>query len=91
MALVLQVKLLLTHHADPTICNKELKTPLDLACEFGRYRVRKTSLHFNFYFSLVSKRSGKSISEIETAFETAPLSLNPSSGGTTVAIFLTSV
>ena len=46
MALVLQVKLLLTHHADPTICNKELKTPLDLACEFGRYRVRKTSLPF---------------------------------------------
>jgi ankyrin repeat protein len=34
-----QVKLLLTHKADPTVCNKELKTPLDLACEFGRNRV----------------------------------------------------
>lgn len=44
MVLVLQVKLLLTHHADPTICNKELKTPLDLACEFGRYRVRRSSV-----------------------------------------------
>ena len=44
MVLVLQVKLLLTHHADPTMCNKELKTPLDLACEFGRYRVRRSSV-----------------------------------------------
>ncbi|KAL8610491.1 hypothetical protein ACOMHN_060411 [Nucella lapillus] len=37
------VKLLLSHHADPTICNKDLKTPLDLACEFGRYRVSPTA------------------------------------------------
>ena len=34
-----QVNLLLLHHASPVILNKDKKSPLDLACEFGRYRV----------------------------------------------------
>lgn len=37
--LTLQTNLLLLHHADPIMATKEQKTPLDLACEFGRYRV----------------------------------------------------
>jgi hypothetical protein len=37
--LVLQVNLLLLHNSSPTVQNKDRKTPLDLACEFGRYRV----------------------------------------------------
>ena len=34
-----QVDRLLQHDADPTLYNKMHKTPLDLACEFGKYRV----------------------------------------------------
>ena len=36
-----QVNLLLLHQAIPTSLNKDKKSPLDLACEFGRYRVSK--------------------------------------------------
>lgn len=43
----LQVHLLLKYQAKPTIHNKEFKTPLDLACEFGRYRVRYVKKLFN--------------------------------------------
>ncbi|KAI8794894.1 caskin-2, partial [Biomphalaria glabrata] len=39
--------LLLNQHADPTICNKELKTSLDLACEFGRTRIVELLLRSN--------------------------------------------
>ena len=37
--LPLQVRLLLKYRADPTIENNTYKTPLHLACEFGRYKV----------------------------------------------------
>ena len=37
--IIFQVNLLLLHHASPIILNKDKKSPLDLACEFGRYRV----------------------------------------------------
>ncbi|KAK2149384.1 hypothetical protein LSH36_454g01021 [Paralvinella palmiformis] len=33
------VSLLLQHHGDPTLEDNDHKTPLDLACEFGRYQV----------------------------------------------------
>ncbi|BFZ02753.1 hypothetical protein BsWGS_05792 [Bradybaena similaris] len=39
--------LLLNHHADPTICNKDLRTAVDLACEFGRSRVVELLLRSN--------------------------------------------
>ena len=35
-----QVRLLLEFRANPTVSNKLHKTPLDLACEFGRFKVK---------------------------------------------------
>ena len=34
------MSLLLLHQGDPTVKNKDHKTALDLACEFGRCKVR---------------------------------------------------
>ena len=38
--LTVQVNVLLTHSADPTLENRTHKTPLDMACEFGKCKVR---------------------------------------------------
>lgn len=36
----LQSEMLLQHQSNPCLVNKAKKTPLDLACEFGRLKVR---------------------------------------------------
>lgn len=36
--------MLLQHQSNPCLVNKAKKTPLDLACEFGRLKVRPTAL-----------------------------------------------
>lgn len=40
----LQVELLLQHQGDPSVVSQQSKTPLDLACEFGKYRVSGVQL-----------------------------------------------
>lgn len=35
----LQSEMLLQHQSNPCLINKAKKTPLDLACEFGRLKV----------------------------------------------------
>lgn len=39
-----QSEMLLQHQSNPCLVNKLKKTPLDLACEFGRLKVRRTAL-----------------------------------------------
>lgn len=38
-----QSEMLLQHQSNPCLVNKLKKTPLDLACEFGRLKVRPTA------------------------------------------------
>ena len=42
---VFQSEMLLQHQSNPCLVNKAKKTPLDLACEFGRVRVRSHGHH----------------------------------------------
>lgn len=39
-----QSEMLLQHQSNPCLVNKAKKTPLDLACEFGRLKVRPAAL-----------------------------------------------
>lgn len=39
-----QSEMLLQHQSNPCLVNKAKKTPLDLACEFGRLKVRPVTL-----------------------------------------------
>lgn len=56
---ILQVNLLLLHQAVPTSQNKDKKSALDLACEFGRYRVGTTVIISYFHYRWNQEISGK--------------------------------
>ena len=49
-----QVNLLLLHHASPVILNKDKKSPLDLASEFGRYRVSELFAFWVIFHAFLS-------------------------------------
>jgi hypothetical protein len=48
--------MLLQHQSNPCLVNKAKKTPLDLACEFGRLKVRPAALKVLNIICEVSKR-----------------------------------
>ncbi|GCC34890.1 hypothetical protein chiPu_0013367 [Chiloscyllium punctatum] len=69
-------EMLLQHQSNPCIVNKAKKTPLDLACEFGRLKVAQLLLNSNMCVALLE---GQSKDSADANF-TTPLHLAAKNG-----------
>uniref|UniRef100_A0A673BLH6 CASK interacting protein 2 n=1 Tax=Sphaeramia orbicularis TaxID=375764 RepID=A0A673BLH6_9TELE len=72
----LQSEMLLQHQSNPCLVNKVKKTPLDLACEFGRVKVAQLLLSSNMVVALLE---GERKEQTDSAF-TTPLHLAARNG-----------
>uniref|UniRef100_A0A8C5AG66 Caskin-2 n=1 Tax=Gadus morhua TaxID=8049 RepID=A0A8C5AG66_GADMO len=69
-------EMLLQHQSNPCLVNKSKKTPLDLACEFGRVKVAQLLLSSNMVVALLE---GERKEQSDSAF-TTPLHLASRNG-----------